>query len=967
MLVPLLFFCSGATALIYEVVWSKYLTLMFGSTVQAQTVVLAVFMGGLALGNRLFGARADASRQPLALYGYIEVAIGLYAFFFNHTYRLADGIFVGLGSPLLNQKFLLLLLKGALSVGLLLGPTILMGGTLPLLAAWLQRRESDAGRWSARFYSINSLGAVFGAGLAGFFLVRELGIVSTLQMTALGNVLVGFTAIALARQQGDIKPVATKTAPTGQSPAAAATSTVFRWGCVLVALTGGVSMGLEVAASRSLVLIFGASLQAFSIVLMAFILGIGVGASIIASPRFKRLQRETNSAVLLLAAAGVIGVLVVGIQKWVEFYILAKSGLAAGEVGYRYHQILAAGMSMIVLGLPAGLIGAVLPLWIRTLADAASGLGDRVGRLLTWNTLGAVVGVLLTGFVLMPVLGLRGSFFALVSVLCAGAFLVAWAGQRRRIALTAAVAGGLLMAAGLFTGQGWRHVLSSGAFRMRGTDVDPDVMAKRRQHMKILFYEDAADATVSVEQGDGIATDDAIGLRINGKTDASSRGDLATQYLCAHLPMAIRPESKEVFVLGLGSGITAGALLPHPIERIVMAENCEPVLRASRFFAKWNRDVLSDPRVEVRNEDARTVLKLDPRKYDIIINEPSNPWMVGVGSVFSREYYELCASRLKEGGLVCQWFHVYEMSDGIVGLVFRTFASVFPHVEFWDPGAGDVLLLGSKQPWKSSAEAYREIYNRPEVRKDLELIGLKTPESFWARQLASQRTGFAIPGAGPMQSDLFPVLEYEAPKAFFIGTTASLLAAYDERTRQSELAPPAKRAALASLDGPALQDIFGLYTSVNRELNQYLALHAYSAAHPESGIDTGFPRCMFRRADAPAVRPALPAGASDELKRLTDAEVSLRANPEGWRASVTVIEAILRASKAAPPAGKRDWAPADYAAAAARACLDHGDVDRARTLVALGLQMDATAHELSYLARVADRWTSWSGATVSAD
>src|SRR6266545_749307 len=164
MLVPFLFFCSGATALVYEVVWSKYLTLMFGSTVRAQTVVLAAFMGGLALGNRLFGARADRAPQPLAIYGYVEVAIGLYAFCFNWFYQLADTLFIRLGTDQLDHRGWLLLLKGALSAGLLMGPTILMGGTLPLLAAWLQRRSADAGRWSARFYSINSLGAVFGSG-----------------------------------------------------------------------------------------------------------------------------------------------------------------------------------------------------------------------------------------------------------------------------------------------------------------------------------------------------------------------------------------------------------------------------------------------------------------------------------------------------------------------------------------------------------------------------------------------------------------------------------------------------------------------------------------------------------------------------------------------------------------------------------------------------------------------------------
>src|SRR5436309_8659421 len=295
MLVPFLFFCSGATALVYEVVWSKYLTLMFGSTVQAQTVVLAVFMGAL-------------------------------------------------------------------------------------------------------------------------------GMVSSLQMTALVNLLVGLTAVGLARREGEMVRTETATTPTSESA-----SNTFRWSCALVALTGGVSMGLEVLASRSLVLILGASLQAFSIVLMAFILGIGLGSGVVASPRWHRLRRETSTCALLLIAAGWIGVLVLGITTWVEFYMRAKTGLAASEMGYRFHQLLAAGMSMVVLGVPAGLLGAVLPLWIRSLGAESKALGDQVGRLLTWNTVGAVAGVLLTGFGLMPHVGLRASFYVLVVGLCLGAFLIALA------------------------------------------------------------------------------------------------------------------------------------------------------------------------------------------------------------------------------------------------------------------------------------------------------------------------------------------------------------------------------------------------------------------------------------------------------------------------------------------------------------------------------------------------------------
>src|SRR5436190_8636849 len=215
-----LFFCSGAAALVYEVVWSRYLSLMFGSTIQAQTVVLAVFMGGLALGNRLIGGRSDLLKKPLAAYGLLEVIVGLYAFFFSWIYAGADRLFVGVGSHLLDHAAGLLLLKAGLSVGLLLLPTVLMGGTLPLLAAWLKTQSSDAGRWSARFYSTNSLGAVFGAWLGGFLLIRSLGLVSTLQMTALANVLIGFAALGLARKGSVQTPAAdSKVAPLPQTTA----------------------------------------------------------------------------------------------------------------------------------------------------------------------------------------------------------------------------------------------------------------------------------------------------------------------------------------------------------------------------------------------------------------------------------------------------------------------------------------------------------------------------------------------------------------------------------------------------------------------------------------------------------------------------------------------------------------------------------------------------------------------------
>lgn len=849
-LILMLFFGSGATALIYEVLWSKFLSQMFGSTIYAQTVVMAAFMGGLALGNRLFGRWADRRAQPVPAYGMLEILIGLYAFLFPTLDRLTDHIFVALGTPIAAHSGWLLALKGGLSAALLLGPTILMGGTLPLLAAWLQKSSTDAGRRSARFYSVNSLGAVLGSGLAGFWLVQHYGMIATLQLTALANLIIGTTAVIIGRTPVTVAPAAPAPAEVDTLP-----GTLRRAG-LIVALTGAISMGLEVLSARSLALIFGSSLQSFAIVLMAFILGIGLGSAWIASSRWAGRASEKMVAVLLCGAALWVTLLVFNIEHWVDLYRLIRTGLGRTEMGYFYQLVLSTGMALFILGVPAAAIGAVLPLMIRAVSAGGAPLGAKVGTLLTWNTLGAVTGTLLTGFVLMPLAGLRAAFGSLALGLAFVALLVAAQRRWRSGMLVTAGACGFALCLFFIGGEDWRNVMSAGLFRVWETKYDPQLMPLRKQHIKVRFYEDAPDATVSVEEVDGIIAPASLGLRINGKPDAGTGLDLSTQFLLANLPLMVKPEAKDVFVLGLGSGITAGAVLPYPVEKLVIAENCAPVIRAARLFGDWNRHVLDDPRTHVETEDARTVLKLHPQKYDVIITEPSNPWTVGIGSVFSREFYELAAQHLKPGGIVSQWFHVYEMNDDILKLVLRTFNSVFPYMEVWDTRNGDIVMLGSMQPWPTGPDVFRQGFAINRVRTDMMMIDIRSPEALLARQIASQRTGFAIAGPGPLQSDLYPILEYEAPEAFFMGNGTRVLEQYDERTRQLLLAPPEKNAALRTLSASDVQFIFSDFSTMNGELYGCIFGNGAGRTVP----------CVFQTA-TPTIPPGSGGTALDEAEK----------------------------------------------------------------------------------------------------
>ncbi len=696
-------------------------------------------------------------------------------------------------------------------------------------------------------------------------------------------------------------------------------------------------MGLEVLASRSLAMIFGSSLQSFAVVLMAFILGIGLGSAWMASSRRKIADAKLVTLLLCLAATWVT-LLVFNLEHWVDFYRIAQTGIARSSVGYIFHQILTIGISLGVLGLPAACIGAVLPLMIRTVAGGESHIGTRVGALLTANTLGAVVGVLFAGFVLMPLVGLRNAYGVLTLVLALAALLLALRSGWNMGTIFSGLAVLFAITLFLFGGESWRWVMSSGVFRGREKEFARDAMSLRKQHIKLLFYEDAADATVSVEDSDGIATSANRGLRVNGKTDATSQSDLNTQMLLGHLPMLTKPDAKDVFVFGLGSGISAGALRSYPsLEKIIIAENSEPVVRASKLFNEWNRDVLADPRTKLWHEDARTVLKLSAQNYDAIVAEPSNPWTVGIGSVFSREFYELAAARLKPGGIMVQWFHLYEMHDGIVELVLRTFTSVFPNVEIWDSCDGDIIMLGSQQPWKSNPEIFAKGFSIPAVRETFEKLGVHSPTALFARQLASQRTAFAITGPGPMQSDLFPVLEYAAPFAFYLGENSRMIEKFDERTRQQLLAPTEKSALLRSLKPDEIQSVFSKYSSVNTEI--CTALRHLPAAE-------NIP-CLLK-SDAPLIAPLLAFGTNTAA--LSEAASLLGRSPAETSQGIADIEVMLQTQPA-----NTNVIAAQWASLAGTAALGLGNYTKTAQLILLAQKFNPDDAQAAFLLRILAR------------
>jgi hypothetical protein len=301
---------------------------------------------------------------------------------------------------------------------------------------------------------------------------------------------------------------------------------------------------------------------------------------------------------------------------------------------------------------------------------------------------------------------------------------------------------------------------------------------------------------------------------------------------------------------------------------------------------------------------------------------------------------------------MAQWFHLYDMHDGIVAMVLRTFGAVFPHVEVWDCGAGDLVLLGSKQPWPATAAHYQKFFARQRPRNDLARIGLQSIDALLARQFASQRTGFAITGDGPIQSDLFPVLEYEAPKAFFLGISAGVIAQFDERMWQVELAGKEKQAALAALGTDQLRRVFAEYWTINTNLQSYLLWRLRNDPLPGATepVDLRAVPCAFRPANTPPLHLTPPPGASAEIEKLLQATAFLESNSHRKLEGVALLEELLRQHRAGSA-----WSAPHYAAVAARIRLAQGDAERARQLLELGLRHAPDDAQLHYLARIAAR------------
>jgi len=763
-----LFFLSGAVALVYQVVWTRLLTLFFGSTILAVSTVLAVFMAGLAIGSALFGKMADRAAEPVRFYGVLELGIGLLAVATPLVFSLIERIFLSVHQSAAPGPWQAALLRFALSSLLLLPPTIMMGGTLPVLSkVFLEGHGSNTGRSISALYFINTFGAVVGTVASGMFLLQILGIQWLLVLGGAVNAAIFVFA--------DRMPPVRLPVPEGGSPESLKeVPPPSRWSrdallaVVALFLSGMAALVYEVAWTRVLTLVIGSSTYAFTIMLATFLSGIAFGSALVG--RYFRFRKPGTT--LLAVCQILIGIFAVATAAL--FGQLPDAFVSLfGALGERFGWFLAGNFLLcFVVMVPATIfMGASFPVASALVVENFGSSGRRIGLLYAGNTVGAILGAFLAGFVLLPSLGIQRTLILTVFVNLSCGLLLCLFFPAGKTPAGKAILPAVAVVLILFLSFGWRPgwdtlKMTSGPYAY-AVQYQKIPIERRLSRIEQLYYREGPIATVSVIQEGRHRR-----LVVDGKTDAGNFRDMTTQVIAGHLPLLVRPTAEDVLIVGYASGITAGAVSCHEVRRIDCVE-IEPAMReASRFFDEENYRVIEDPRFRLIIDDARSFVLGARKRYDIIVSEPSNPWQAGSSRLFTREAFLNAKEALKDGGIMAQWMHLYGVDVETFRLVARTFLSVFPHVTLWmDPEYADVILLGSSAHLAIDPPAIDRLFREnPRVRGSLSRIGYPEAPSFLRAFVLGEEETKRFAGTGDRNTDNLPHLEFRAPKSLYSAT-----------------------------------------------------------------------------------------------------------------------------------------------------------------------------------------------------
>jgi spermidine synthase len=749
-------------------------------------------MAGLAVGSALWGRVADRVRSPLRLFAALEAAIGVY----GAAYPALSGLAAELYSRLLRPDDM----GGAGGLGakalvaglLLLPPTVLMGGTFPAMLRQAVRSADRIGSDAAGLYAANAAGAVVGALAMAFALLPALGMRHSLWLVVMLNISVAAAAFLLARRWARAAATTAPGPDTEPEPAPDPDTTPpaveplpsARWLPLgLLAAAGFVSFAGEIAWTRYYSLVLGSSTYSFALIVAAFIAGIAAGAAWLSRRRVGRPLRAFGWTQLLCALVVLAPLPLYPYLPWaIGTYRGVFDARAATFVLYEAGKLL---FCFLFLLPPTFLMGLSLPLVLDYRKASTRAVGSEAGRVYAWNTCGNVVGALAAGHVLLPVLGMEGLLRLGALLSAAIGFAALWIDRTdgvspRRALLRPAVAVGAVALLNLLVPVWNPAWFSLSPFRRSSSWSDA---LRRVRDLDTLLFRDDPAANVMVQRvlvRGGGGYDHT--LFVNGKADASSFGDMPTQILSAHVPLLLAPNPQHVLIIGLASGVTAGAALRHAVSQVDAVDVVQAMPAATRLFEPWNGDPFRDPRFRLIIDDARSYVTHARRRYDVIISEPSNPWMAGTGALFSTDFYAGARGALADDGIYVQWVQTYEMSDEAFAAVVRSFRRSFPAVYGFQANASDVLLLGCRRPLRPDWDRVAERFARPAVREHLSGLAIRDPAVLLALQRFSPATVDMIACLSATENnDDNRYLEHRAPRDLFAQRSVTIPDRFDER------------------------------------------------------------------------------------------------------------------------------------------------------------------------------------------
>lgn len=757
-----LFFLSGASGLIYEVLWMRSFMSAFGVTVYATSVVLAAFMGGLALGSYLFGRWAEVKGSPIHTYAYLEIGIGVYALLIPFVLKHLPSLYQLIYRHLSDNVTLTLMVRFGASFIVLLLPTTMMGATLPVLSKFFAADKTRVGKESGRLYAINTFGAVMGTLAAGFFLIPYLGVSRTNYLAASLNLLIGIVVLAFAKRfaapatplsakrhhlapefRGKRKQTAAMTNPGLACP---------RRVLPLIGLSGFAALSYEVIWTKILSLITFNTVFAFTSMLATFLMGIALGGTIYVKAMDKRQNPWAWFAALQFGIGAYALLSPTLFAELAKYYYRYQTAAALSDISWGMFVSKQFLLASLIMFIPTVLMGASFPLACRIYALGTDKTAAGVGDVYASNTLGAIAGSTLTGLLLIPGFGLKGGLAIAATMNLLAAFVGLSLSPSRGVARWYRAAGLATVVVVLY---------------LPFMNVDVAFTEVAREGREIIFHQEDATGVVEVfqQKGQRFLVTNRLHTEGSNLTEA-----LYLQRKQGYLPLLLHSDPESVIEIGLGTGIGfTPVALYDKVKEAEVVEISPGVVEAAAFFAEESQNVLENPKVKLRIDDGRNYLLLTPKRYDLIILGLFTPYRSGVGYLYTRELYLQAQEKLKGGGMVVQWVALSQLPPENLRIVVNTFRSVFPYVYLWEKGYY-LALVGLNEPLKIDVARFQATMKSPSITRDLEQWELNNAYNFLASFLMGPAEAEEFSRGAPLNTEdrlRIEFSEVNVPKAAF--------------------------------------------------------------------------------------------------------------------------------------------------------------------------------------------------------